>query len=134
MINGYLHPVGNDGWLFKDGPEMAQYDQQAIETMAMVLLYFKAYEVTHDKLYIKQMYVSYQWFLGENSLKLPLYDHETKGCGDGLQTYGLNRNQGAESTLAYWISHLVVLKAMEFEYEFIQSKDLMEVKNQTFTS
>ncbi|RZK66169.1 MAG: glycosyltransferase, partial [Pedobacter sp.] len=74
MINGYLNPVGNDGWLFRDGPEMALYDQQAIETMAMVLMYFKAYEVTHDKMYIKQMYVSYQWFLGENSLKLPLYD------------------------------------------------------------
>jgi hypothetical protein len=68
------------------------------------------------------MYVCYQWFLGENSLHLPLFDHETKGCGDGLQPQGVNRNQGAESTLAYWISHLVVLKALEYEY--IQSGDL----------
>ena len=117
MSNGYLNPVGNDGWLFRD-QEMALYDQQAIETMAMVLMYFKAYEITHNLEYIKQMYLSYQWFLGENSLRLPLYDYETKGCGDGLQTYGVNRNQGAESTLAYWISHLTVLKALEFEYEF----------------
>jgi len=132
LISGYLNPVGNDGWLFRDGPEMAIYDQQAIETMAMVLMYFKAYEITHDKTYIKQMYVSYQWFLGENILRIPLFDHETKGCADGLQTYGINRNQGAESTLAYWISHLMVLKAMEFEYEFIQSSDLTAAQKQTF--
>jgi glycosyltransferase involved in cell wall biosynthesis len=131
LISGYLNPVGNDGWLFRDGGDMAIYDQQAIETMAMVLMYFKAYEITHDKTYIKQMYVSYQWFLGENVLRIPLFDHETKGCADGLQTYGINRNQGAESTLAYWISHLVVLKAMEFEYEFIQSSDLKAAQNQT---
>jgi glycosyltransferase involved in cell wall biosynthesis len=124
LDKGYLNPVGNDGWLYKN-KEMAIYDQQAIETMAMVLMYFKAYEVTHDLKYIKMMYLSYQWFLGENSLRLPLYDHETKGCGDGLGANGVNRNQGAESTLAYWISHLVVLKALEFEYEFMQSADML---------
>lgn len=127
MSAGYLNPVGNDGWLFKD-KEMAIYDQQAIETMAMVLMYFKAYEITHNLSYIKQMYLSYQWFLGENSLRLPLYDYETKGCGDGLQTSGVNRNQGAESTLAYWISHLTVLKALEFEYEFTNPAELNDIK------
>nr|WP_068892694.1 glycosyltransferase family 4 protein [Pedobacter panaciterrae] len=132
LIKGYLNPVGNDGWLYKDGGEMAIYDQQAIETMGMVMVYFKAYEITHDLTYIKQMYLSYQWFLGENSLRIPLYDYETKGCGDGLQTYGVNRNQGAESTLAYWISHLIVLKALESEYEFIQSSDLTAAQKQDF--
>lgn len=128
LINGYLNPVGNDGWLFKEGEDMALYDQQAIETMAMVLLYFKAYEITQDLNYIKQMHLCYQWFLGENSLRLPLFDHETKGCGDGLQPHGVNRNQGAESTLAYWISHLIVLNAMEYEY--IQNSDFSAVQKQ----
>lgn len=129
LDKGYLNPVGNDGWLYRD-KDMALYDQQAIETMAMVLMYFKAYEITHDLKYIRQMYLSYQWFLGENSLRLPLYDYETKGCGDGLQTYGVNRNQGAESTLAYWISHLTVLKALEFEYEFNTAKETAAFKEQ----
>jgi glycosyltransferase involved in cell wall biosynthesis len=126
LDKGYLNPVGNDGWLYRD-KDMAVYDQQAIETMAMVLMYFKAYEITHDLDYIRQMYLSYQWFLGENSLRLPLYDYETKGCGDGLQTYGVNRNQGAESTLAYWISHLTVLRALEFEYEFNDKQEAAEM-------
>ena len=129
LDKGYLNPVGNDGWLYR-GKDMAIYDQQAIETMAMVLMYFKAYEITHELKYIKQMYLSYQWFLGENSLRLPLYDYETKGCGDGLQTYGVNRNQGAESTLAYWISHLTVLKALEFEYEFNAVQETESLKEQ----
>lgn len=129
LDKGYLNPVGNDGWLYR-GEDMAIYDQQAIETMAMVLMYFKAYEITHDLKYISQMYLSYQWFLGENSLRLPLYDYETKGCGDGLQPYGVNRNQGAESTLAYWISHLTVLKSLEFEYEFSGNKETTEAKAQ----
>ncbi|MEQ7800486.1 glycosyltransferase [Pedobacter sp. ASV1-7] len=128
LINGYLNPVGNNGWLFKEGEDMALYDQQAIETMAMVLLYFKGYEITQDLNYIKQVHLCYQWFLGENSLRLPLFDHETKGCGDGLQPHGVNRNQGAESTLAYWISHLIVLNAMEYEY--IQSSDFSSVQKQ----
>lgn len=130
LIYGYLSPVGNDGWLYRDSGQMAMYDQQAIETMAMVLLYFKAYEITRELNYIRQMHLCYQWFLGENSLHLPLFDHETKGCGDGLQPHGVNRNQGAESTLAYWISHLIVLKAMEYEY--IQSGDLSAVQKQMF--
>lgn len=131
LADGYLNPVGNDGWLFKEGLEMALYDQQAIETMAMVLMYFKAYEITQNLLYIKEMYLCYQWFLGENSLHLPLYDHETKGCGDGLQPHGVNRNQGAESTLAYWISHLMVLQALESEYEYVQSGDLLSLQKET---
>jgi glycosyltransferase involved in cell wall biosynthesis len=130
MIQGYLNPVGNDGWLYREGGDMATYDQQAIETMAMVLMYFKAYEIVHDMTYIKQMYKCYQWFLGENSLKLPLYDHETKGCGDGLQPHGVNRNQGAESTLAYWISHLTVMKGLEFEYEYVKNNDLIAVEKE----
>ncbi len=117
LSNGYLNPVGNDGWLYKN-EKMALYDQQAIETMAMVLMYFKAYEVTKDIENIRKMYLSYQWFIGVNSLHLPLYDNETKGCGDGLKPTGVNRNQGAESTLAYLIAHLVVLKALEYEYAF----------------
>lgn len=119
LSSGYLSPIGSDGWYYR-GREQALFDQQAIETMAMVLMYFKAYHVTHQVKYINKLYLSYQWFLGENTLRVPLYDHETKGCCDGLQPHGINRNQGAESTLAYLISHLIILKALELEYEYEQ--------------
>ncbi|WP_316737156.1 glycosyltransferase [Pedobacter aquatilis] len=118
--NGYLNPVGNAGWMKKHGKNPV-YDQQALETMAMVLLYYKAFEVTKDNKYLNLMHISYEWFLGKNSLHIPLYDFETHGCADGLQFNSVNRNQGAESTLAYFISHLTVLKAAEIEFQSLSS-------------
>lgn len=123
--NGYLNPVGNAGWMKKHGKNPI-YDQQAIETMAMVLLYAKTFEITKDIKYLNLMHISYEWFLGKNSLHIPLYDFETHGCADGLQFNSVNRNQGAESTLAYFISHLAVLKAAEAEYVTLSSP-LVEV-------
>ncbi|RZL61916.1 MAG: glycosyltransferase [Pedobacter sp.] len=118
--NGYLNPVGNDGWMKKHGKNPV-YDQQALETMAMVLMYYKAFEITKDDKYLNLMHISYEWFLGRNSLHIPLYDFETHGCADGLQFNSVNRNQGAESTLAYFISHLTVLKAAEIEFQSLSS-------------
>jgi glycosyltransferase involved in cell wall biosynthesis len=117
LSNGYLSPVGNDGWYYRGG-KFPTFDQQAIETMAMVLMHFQAYQIFRKPQYIEKMFLCYKWFLGENTLRAPLYDHETKGCCDGLLPTGINRNQGAESTLAYLISHLTVLKAFELEYEY----------------
>jgi glycosyltransferase involved in cell wall biosynthesis len=110
----YLNPVGNNGFYFKNG-KMPLYDQQAIETMAMGLMYAQAYKMTKDAKYLKRIYAVHSWFLGENSLWAPLYDADTKGCSDGLQLRGVNRNQGAESTLAYLISYLAVLQSVKSE-------------------
>ncbi len=119
LNHGYYNPIGNDGWFYKNrNNEKAFFDQQAIETMAAVMMYFQAFEITQDVSFINKMFKTYMWFLGENALRVPLYDHETNGCCDGLTPNGLNRNQGAESTLAYFISHLTVLKAQEKEYLF----------------
>lgn len=106
-----FRPVGNDGWHKKDGP-IAQFDQQGIDVMAMVLYYQQAYRITGDAIYLTRMYRSYQWFLGDNDLRLSLYDFSTGGCADGLHSEGINLNQGAESTLAYWISHEVVASTL----------------------
>lgn len=110
--NPWLSPVGNKGWYTRGGP-VPKFDQQAIETMAMVLAYNQAYRITGQKTFLDQMHLCYLWFRGMNDLHVPLLDQETGGCCDGLQENGLNRNQGAESTLAYWIAHLTVLKELE---------------------
>jgi len=132
LSNGYLSPVGNDGWYYKGGT-MPAFDQQAIEIMAMVLMYLQAYQVTHDSSHIGKMFTSYLWFLGENTLRVPLYDPETKGCCDGLQSGGINRNQGAESTLAYLISHLTVLDAFELEYQYNNATEHQHQSNKAET-
>ena len=112
FVDEVLRPVGNMGWYQKGGTP-AQYDQQGIDAMAMVLYYQKAYQIRRNRTHLDKMWRSYQWFLGANDLGLPLFDAETAGCSDGLQPHGTNLNQGAESTLAYWISHLAVVDVLQ---------------------
>ena len=112
MKDNYLSIIGNEKWYKKEG-ERSVFAQQPIDAMAMVLMYHQAYHFTKDKDYLQKLYTSFLWFLGENDLRMSLYDFETKGCCDGFESYGVNRNQGAESSLAYLISHLTVLKAFE---------------------
>lgn len=108
----YLSIIGNEKWYKKKG-ERSVFAQQPVDAMAMVLMYHQAYHVTKDKAYLNKLYTSFLWFLGENDLRMSLYDFETKGCCDGFESYGVNRNQGAESSLAYLISHLTVLQAYD---------------------
>lgn len=124
-----INPVGNDGWHLRGAEKAPLYDQQAIEIMAMVCMYFQAFIVTRETEYMKKMFTSYMWFLGENSLRIPLYDSETKGCADGLQPNGVNRNQGAESTLAYLVSHLTVLQAFKYDHQLTGTVKVKSVIN-----
>ena len=46
--------------------------------------------------------LGFAWFLGGNRAGMRLYVDRTGGCHDGLSPAGMNGNQGAESTLAYY--------------------------------
>src|SRR5690606_7120534 len=116
LKDGYLSIIGNREWYKKDC-ERSMFAQQPIDALAMILMYHQAFHLTRDKEYLNKLYTSFMWFLGENDLRMSLYDFETKGCCDGFENYGVNRNQGAESSLAYLISHLTVLQAYEEFYE-----------------
>jgi glycosyltransferase involved in cell wall biosynthesis len=116
LKDGYLSIVGNEKWYQKNG-DQSKFAQQPLDALVMVLMFHEAYNLTKDKSYLNQLYTCFMWFLGENDLRVSLYDFETKGCCDGLEHYGVNRNQGAESTLSYLLSHLTVLKAFEDFYQ-----------------
>ncbi len=116
MKDGYLSIVGNEKWYMRNATP-STFAQQPLDVLAMVLMFHQAFHLTKNKIYLNKLYTSFMWFLGENDLRMSLYDYETKGCCDGLESYGVNRNQGAESTLAYLISHLTVLKAFEDFYK-----------------
>ncbi|CAN5513815.1 glycosyltransferase family 4 protein [soil metagenome] len=117
---GYLSLVGSNGWYTK-GSTKAKYPQQAIDAMAMVLLFRSAYLHTEDVRYRKSMMRSYRWFFSENDLGISLYNPISQGCCDGLEDYGINRNQGAESTLAIVISHYAIRSITEAD-ELKESK------------
>ncbi|KAB2878612.1 glycosyltransferase [bacterium] len=115
LKDGYLSIIGNEKWYPKDG-ERSIFAQQPVDALAMVLMYHQAFHLTGDKDYLTKLFSCFMWFMGENDLRMNLFDFETKGCCDGFERHGVNRNQGAESSLAYLISHLIVLQAFE-EFE-----------------
>lgn len=102
---GHFVPIGNNGW-FKKGGIRARFDQQPIEAQEMIEALKDAYLITGDETFIEQAQMCLEWFLGKNDLNVPLYDYRTGGCCDGLTSTGPNRNQGAESTLAWLLSLL----------------------------
>lgn len=102
---GHLSIIGNAGWLPRGGPK-ADFDQQPLEAHALVHGCLAAARVSGDASWAKEAWRCFQWFTGKNDLGASLYVPETGGCMDGLQRDGVNRNQGAESTLAYLMSVL----------------------------
>lgn len=113
---GYLSTIGNGHW-YEKGGERSKFAQQPVDAMASVLMFHQAFLLTKDSAYLNLLFTSFMWFHGENDLRLGLYDYETCGCCDGLEQNGVNRNQGAESTLAYLISYLTVLSVYEEYYK-----------------
>jgi hypothetical protein len=102
---GHFVPIGNDGFYQRDG-EKARFDQQPIEAGSMVSACLEAHRMTGDEGWYQEAQRAFEWFLGRNDLGLPLYDPTTGGCRDGLHPDRVNRNQGAESTLAFLLSRV----------------------------
>lgn len=109
-----LSIIGNNGW-YNRGGHRARFSQQPVDAMAMVLLYGKSYELTGREQDLTRMHDCFRWFLGNNILYVRLYDAKSGACYDGLESYGLNLNSGAESTLAYLISHLYMNRVNKFD-------------------
>ena len=94
-------PVGNSDW-YPRGEEKSLYDQQPVEAVTMADAALAGFALLGDEgKYLATFRRAYAWFHGQNSLHQPLVDVRCGACCDGLQRSGVNRNQGAESTLAY---------------------------------
>lgn len=100
---GHFRAIGNHGF-YRRGEAPARFDQQPIEACATVSACLEAYRRTRDEQWMTEARSAFEWFLGRNDLGLDLYDPGTGGCFDGLQEDRVNRNQGAESTLAYLLA------------------------------
>jgi len=100
--------IGSQGW-YPRGGARATFDQQPIDAAATVMMLRAAYDVTRDRRFLSLQQTAFDWFLGTNDLRIPLYDFRTKGCSDGLMADGLNGNQGAESMISFLLSLLTVL-------------------------
>ncbi|MGZ3581763.1 MAG: glycosyltransferase [Ktedonobacterales bacterium] len=103
--NGQFVPIGCRGF-YQRGEIRTRFDQQPIEAYATVAAYLDAARVTENAEWRRQARTAFGWFLGDNDLRIPLFDAATGACYDGLQPNGANLNQGAESTLAFLLASL----------------------------
>jgi hypothetical protein len=96
--DGHISVIPAAGWA---PPEpLPGFDQQPIEVTALAEAAWRAYQATRDPAWLNVVDLCASWFLGNNDVGLRLYDHSTGGCADGLHADRINRNQGAESTVA----------------------------------
>ncbi len=105
----HLSIIGNDGWL-RRGVGRARFDQQPLEAYALADACLAAARVVDDaqeaRRWADRAWWCFGWFVGRNDLGVPLYHPDTGGCQDGLRPDGPNKNQGAESILAYLLTVL----------------------------
>lgn len=105
-------PIGNRDW-YSHGEEKSLYDQQPVEASTMADAALAAVKLRGDDKYLAIFLRAHGWFHGHNSLEQPLADAQIGACFDGLQPTGVNRNQGAESTLAYLWTELHSFSAQQ---------------------
>jgi len=89
-------PVGGRG----PGATCCGFDQQPIEAWAMAEAAAVALRVTGDARFGEALDRAVAWFRGDNDVGVALVDPWTGGGHDGLESTGVNQNQGAESQLA----------------------------------
>ncbi|MFZ4778318.1 MAG: glycosyl transferase family 1, partial [Terrimicrobiaceae bacterium] len=110
--DGHFAPIGCHGF-WPRGGEAARFDQQPLEAHAMISACLEAFSVTRDEYWRAAAHRCFDWFLGRNDLGQPLYDASTGGCRDALLQDHLNQNEGAESSLAFYLSWVEIRRAEE---------------------
>ena len=101
--DGSFLPIGSER-LYRAGEARPLWDGQPIEVYATVAAAVEAHRATGDAAWLASARRALEWLVGRNALRTSLYDAETGGCRDGLHRDRANANQGAESTLALWLS------------------------------
>src|SRR5690606_1612142 len=97
---GTFRVISNKGWHIK-GETPNQYGEQPIDvayTIETLALFYQTFSLVDYKY---KMNKAFNWFLGDNHLMQIMYDPHTGGCHDGLEEYGVNLNQGAESSICF---------------------------------
>jgi glycosyltransferase involved in cell wall biosynthesis len=121
--NDHFSFIGCENWYEYQG-KRSYFDQQPIEATSTVMMLRAAYDATEDSKYLTLQRKAFDWFLGDNDLRISLYDFRTKGCCDGLMQAGVNANQGAESTLSFMLSLLSIVES----YALVEKTDAINSK------
>jgi glycosyltransferase involved in cell wall biosynthesis len=122
LAQGTLRLTGHLGRK-RSEPAPGAGDEQPLEASAFVEAELAAFDVTGDREHGLRARLAFDWYLGRNHLSRPLYDFATGGCSDGLGSEDVNRNEGAESTLAF---HRAALLLDASDLSSVPSKPIAE--------
>jgi hypothetical protein len=98
--SGCFRPVGSEGFgALRMKPSL--FDQQPVEAAATISACLTAHRADGSAEWHTNARRAFDWFWGENDLKVPLISPLTGGCMDGLHPDRANENMGAESVVSY---------------------------------
>lgn len=99
----HFRPVGSE--TFGHANAQLPFDQQPLEAQAAIEAATSAFDATGDVRWLDHAAMAYRWFFGSNDRGVVLADHASGRCRDGVTPRGANANCGAESILAFQLSH-----------------------------
>ena len=103
---GQFRPIGSD--TFGKKRTVYPFDQQPLEALAFIEASLAAHGATGEGKWLERADSAWGWFFGRNDRGVSLIDRETMRCFDGLTPHGRNLNSGAESILAFLLSHVAL--------------------------
>jgi glycosyltransferase involved in cell wall biosynthesis len=104
---GKFRPIGSES--FGRHLEFLPFDQQPLEAQAAIEAARAAYAATGDMRWFDHAKAAWDWFFGANDRGVVLGDLASGRCRDGINPRGVNANCGAESILAFQLSHCSML-------------------------
>lgn len=100
---GHFRPIGSDSFGHEHGH--LPFDQQPLEAQAAIEAAAAAWRASRDPKWVQHAQAAWRWFFGANDRGVVLADLATGRCRDGINPRGANENCGAESILAFQLSH-----------------------------
>jgi glycosyltransferase involved in cell wall biosynthesis len=101
--SGVFRPIGSES--FGKPHTYLPFDQQPLEAQAAIEACLTAHQATGDGFWYEHALSAWSWFFGGNDRGVQLADMATGRCRDGVTPRGANINCGAESILAFQLSH-----------------------------
>jgi hypothetical protein len=108
--SGHFRPIGSES--FGHDHASLPFDQQPLEAHAAIDAAVAAWRVTGEQRWTDHALCAWRWYFGGNDRGIVLADMATGRCRDGVTPRGANENCGAESILAFQLSHYSILALM----------------------
>lgn len=108
---GQFRPIGSES--FHKEHSYLPFDQQPLEAQAAIEAAQSAWRATGGAFWAEHARVAWRWFFGGNDRGVVLAEIATGRCRDGVTPRGANANTGAESILAFQLSHYALMELEE---------------------